>query len=454
MNDKNKYEVFFEQIKKFKEEQQKQKQRGLNDFNLLSTVRKYHDEVYLHSTMIGALLDPKGLHYQDTLFLEKFFDILKLSDFDLDLRNTTIGVEYKDIDLYITDGTKHIIIENKICAEDQPCQIIKYINIIKEENDLAVHDIGSDGEPPKIDDIYTVYLTPNNKEVSYEHKVENNYISFSGSDDKLKECSERSNTKNLIQKGLKNYRVKYKKINYKDDILNWLNMCIKEVENITNLNEAIKQYIDVVKMVNNDYKGKIKTMENEILLKDDNLKLVIQEVIPAVIESKRQIQKRFWEELRGKLKDKTYDFEYVNDKFEIQTNLDEYINSDKKYYGLKYDILEIDTNHKLHFYIEQENNITYGFTISENGIRKEMSLNFDNYKNQIEHICDWTTKHKYKNNPWWLHWNYPKTKLNFKDFSSDDIFNLVDDIYSKGTNNIIENLANEIVKVIEEYKKL
>ena len=70
--DEKDYEVFFKKIEKFKIEQQKQKQRGLNDFNLLSTVRKYHDEVYLHSTMIGALLDPNGLHYQDTLFLEKF----------------------------------------------------------------------------------------------------------------------------------------------------------------------------------------------------------------------------------------------------------------------------------------------------------------------------------------------------------------------------------------------
>jgi len=64
---KNNYSDFFEHILKFKEKQTKQKQRGLNDFNLLSTVRKYHDEVYLHSTMIGALLSPDGLYYQDTL---------------------------------------------------------------------------------------------------------------------------------------------------------------------------------------------------------------------------------------------------------------------------------------------------------------------------------------------------------------------------------------------------
>lgn len=267
----DKYTEFFEKVKKFKEKQKKQKQRGLNDFNLLSTVRKYHDEVYLHSTMIGALLDPKGLHYQDTLFLEKFLEVLSLDDFKLDLSNVTVGVEYQDIDLYITDSVKHIILENKIWAEDQPCQIIKYINIIKEENDLMIDD----SYIPKIDDIYVVYLTPNNKQVSYEHTVNDGYISFKkDAEDKLKECSKRANTKSLVPNGLKNYQTRYKKINYQNDILNWLNKSIQEIENITNLNEAVKQYIDVVKMVNNNYKGKVITMEKLILENEENMAIV------------------------------------------------------------------------------------------------------------------------------------------------------------------------------------
>ena len=259
------YIEFFEKIKKFKLKQEKQKQRGLNDFNLLSTVRKYHDEVYLHSTMIGALLNPNGLHYQNTLFLEKFFEILKLQDFDFTLESTSVYVEYHDIDLYFTDGNRHIIIENKIWAKDQPCQIIKYINIIKEEYNLVVDN---SNKIAKIDDIFVLYLTPNNKIESHEHKVENGFISFSGEDEKLDRCSKREATKRLVPNGLKNYQVKYKKINYKEDILNWLSQCQHEVQNITNLNEAIRQYKDVVKMVNNNYKEKVVELSEELKKKE------------------------------------------------------------------------------------------------------------------------------------------------------------------------------------------
>ena len=61
-------------MNKFKEKQQKQKERGLNDYNLLTTVLNEYDEVRLHSRVIGSLLDINGLHYQKELFLEKFME--------------------------------------------------------------------------------------------------------------------------------------------------------------------------------------------------------------------------------------------------------------------------------------------------------------------------------------------------------------------------------------------
>jgi len=127
-----KYIDFFEEIKKIQDKIKAQKKRGLNDFNLLTIVRKYHEEIYLHSKMIGTLLNPNGLHYQDTLFLELFLQIIDFKDFNL--KNTKIFLEYKNIDLYITDGNKHIIIENKIWAKDQKEQISRYVEIIQKEN--------------------------------------------------------------------------------------------------------------------------------------------------------------------------------------------------------------------------------------------------------------------------------------------------------------------------------
>ena len=63
---------FFEKIKLFKEEQKKQKQRGLNDYNMVNVVRKENAEVGMHSNVIYSLIDPNGLHYPDDLFLNKF----------------------------------------------------------------------------------------------------------------------------------------------------------------------------------------------------------------------------------------------------------------------------------------------------------------------------------------------------------------------------------------------
>lgn len=43
------YQAFFNLILKFKEEQEKQKQSGLNDYNILNVVRDEYSEVGLHS---------------------------------------------------------------------------------------------------------------------------------------------------------------------------------------------------------------------------------------------------------------------------------------------------------------------------------------------------------------------------------------------------------------------
>lgn len=137
-----KYINFFEELNKFKEKQQKQKERGLNDYNLLTTVLNEYDEVRLHSRVIGSLLEINGLHYQKELFLEKFMEILKITEFEFNIKESNLFLEYQNIDLYLTDGIKHIIIENKIYAGDQKNQIKRYYDTIKDENkDLGYNDI-------------------------------------------------------------------------------------------------------------------------------------------------------------------------------------------------------------------------------------------------------------------------------------------------------------------------
>ena len=407
--EEQKYKNFFDKFKQFKNKQNKQKARGLNDFNLLTTVRKYSDEVYLHSAMIGALLDPNGLHYQHTLFLEKFINTIGLSSWGLDLNNTTVQVEYCDIDLYITDGTKHIIIENKIWADDQPCQIIKYINIIIEKNK---NDFSSLYENGQIDDslLQVIYLTPRNKSKPSEHILTtDNFIEFDGSKERLKYCSDKVNTKALVPNGLKNYKAKFKKINYKNDIIDWLDKCHKEIKNIVNLSEAVRQYSNVVKRVNNNYKGDVMSLES-FMKENDGLYKYLSEIDTKLPAIKKEMEELFWEELLSGLPNMntTYDNNYKG----------------------KYPEISIKLNDNFTIFIRREWRSFYGVTINEqfqnkDDVIKELSLE--------------------KNT-----WSYTNPKINFHSYN-----NVFWDLGQKESRNkIVNEIISQIETLIETLKNV
>jgi len=442
---KKEIEQLFTEINKFKKEQNKQKKRGLNDYNLLTTVLKYHDEVRVHSRIIASLLDIYGSHYQDTFFLDKFLEIVGIQDYNSS--NSKIYLEHKQIDLYLTDGTRHIIIENKIWARDQKSQIKRYIKTILEEN----NDL-------KDSDIYVIYLSINRETPSS--------YSLGKVDNTTKEEYFKINGNILEYKGeeeiLKDKKIKLISLHYKDKILEWLNKCQYEVQNITNLNEVFNQYINVVKMLSGKYKGKILKMEDEILLEKDNLKTAIQDLPNAIKESKIKVQVAFWKKLQEILKDKGYEFEFVHYDFseiDLEDRIRNYVEENQKFLGLKYDILDINKTHRLHLYIEIENNVYYGFTVSEKEInedtkkekyvRKEIANEslFDKYREQVKN------KFNIESTSWWIGWKYPPKKLDFKSFSSDEIFDLVDNLFNSGNNELIDNLAKDVIALIEKCNK-
>ncbi len=268
------YGKFFKELDEFKKEQEKQKQRGLNDFNLLTIVRKYHDERYLHSAMIGALIDKDGKHYQGTLFLDIFLDTLGILDYDT--QSSKVYTEQDYIDIYLTDGTKHIVIENKIWAGDQYEQIKRYIDTIKKDNTNLSPD-----------DLYVVYLSTNRERPS----------KYSLGDLTI------DNSNIIIRDGIK--IAQYKAMHYKKHILDWLKECQKEVGNITNLNEVLRQYIEVVQMVNKEYKGKIMTMVDYMTNSEnkENLSLAF-EIDSKMDDIKAQVLFDLFEEIKENIEGK------------------------------------------------------------------------------------------------------------------------------------------------------
>ena len=217
------YEKFFKDLIALKNKQDLRKKQGINDYNILTSVLSEHDEVRLHSRMIASFLDSQGYHYQDSLFFDLFMETLELGDFGIDSANLEVITEYNNIDIYITDGARHIIIENKIHASDGEAQIQKYVNSIYKQN-----------EELESTDLLVLYLSIDRASPS-QISLGNLTIQPDAHRDKLMEGDK--------------FKAYFKNINYTTHILSWLERCQKEVKNIANLNMAFDQYAQVVRNI-------------------------------------------------------------------------------------------------------------------------------------------------------------------------------------------------------------
>jgi hypothetical protein len=394
------FKKFFKKINDFKSEQNKQKQRGLNNYNILTSVLSQSDEVKLHSRMIFSFLNINGTHYQSELFLSIFIKILDIeSYFNINSKNCSVYKEYNNIDLYITDGNKHIIIENKIYAGDQKEQIKRYIEIIKKENKNL-----------DANDILVVYLSIDKLQPSTyslgDLKIENNFI-----------------TKNSKQIAL------YKTMHYKNEILKWLKLCQYEVQNITNLNEVFNQYMDVVKMINNQYKDKIMNLSDYIIEDISTYEMAI-EVQQALPKAREDVINIFFTKIINSLKN-TLGSEWT---VELIGDLSKRYNFPIRIYKNKW--IESSTN-----------NIIFGFEFAQhnyyNGyfgiVRKNNKVDIKNditnkFKVKLDKLnCE------LKTTTWWLHWEW-LTKNAYDDFAKYVLFN------ENAEEEFLQNILNLINK--------
>ena len=201
-----------------KAEADRQRAMGKHDYNIFTLFHDFSDEVNLHSNFIASLLDPNGDHYKGDLFLKLFLETCGIDDFSIDTSRATVFKEFKHIDIYISDGKKHIILENKVYAKDQPTQIARYIEAIKKE--------GAEDE-----DIYVLYLHPDGK--LPDNQSFGDY-----------------HTRLLGE----NPSIEFKVISYGKEILEWIDKCKNEVSNLTDLNVFLSQYKDVIEMIYDRYK--------------------------------------------------------------------------------------------------------------------------------------------------------------------------------------------------------
>ena len=218
-----------------KAEADRQRAMGKHDYNIFTLFHGFSDEVNLHSNFIASLLDPNGDHYKGDLFLKIFLETCGIDDFSIDTSIATVLKEFKHIDIYISDGKKHIILENKVYAKDQAAQIARYIETIIQNKDA------------EDEDIYVLYLHPDG-DLPKEYSLGD----YKTNQDETK----------LVKKGS---TINFKVISYEDEISNWIDKCKNEVSNITDLNVFLSQYKDVIEMIYDRYK-RIDEMEKAKLV--------------------------------------------------------------------------------------------------------------------------------------------------------------------------------------------
>ncbi|MAC21825.1 MULTISPECIES: PD-(D/E)XK nuclease family protein [Marinobacter] len=238
------WEELFAALEAFDEEQAEQKRKGLNDFNLLSSVLSVNDEVRLHTRFIYALLNPKGKHYQGTRFLELFLKAIGRQDW-LDLTSVTVLKEHcpdgqgDQIDLWITDGKRQIVIENKLNAQDQPQQVARYLEVINAT------------DPAQADDTLFIYLTKNRQAPSA--------FGLGG----LTVCHRTSRLLNTNSQPVAHYQnLSYRKNTGQDSIHTWLESCANAIDRQSHIAWALQDYQAVVERATKEYVSKVKTLKD------------------------------------------------------------------------------------------------------------------------------------------------------------------------------------------------
>ncbi|MCI0915943.1 PD-(D/E)XK nuclease family protein [Pseudomonas stutzeri] len=120
-----------DRYRQLKADNEQRKKEGLHDYSLIASLLKPSNEVTLHSRFLCSMLNPKGLHYQGSVFLELFLKELPEQLRRFDLERVTVSREKDSIDILIHDGERALIVENKIDAPDQRYQTSRYIGCVQ-----------------------------------------------------------------------------------------------------------------------------------------------------------------------------------------------------------------------------------------------------------------------------------------------------------------------------------
>lgn len=395
------------------------KEKGEN-YNLFQVINMTSDETKVHSALISDLLNPHGRHQMDNVFLLSFIDRLnEQSHRKLSFTYENVKVECEKyigpktdtsggrLDIYITDGRNHIVIENKIYATDQENQLLRYHNYLKQYKDC---------------DTMLLYL-------SLDGEVHDIDKTTGGED------------------------IDFFTISYDEFILNWLEDCCKIAHDKPIIREGIKHYRNLIKILTHQ-------MENE---KNELIELIkanpqyicfLPKYKDAIKEVEIGLYTDFWTKLETAFKkheyspvQQSYDgYKYALDKNHVRM----YHESNKcKYQSIEFKVKEFG-KYRLMFRVEVDWRTYYGILIRDNNnkmipIQEVTSIENPKLNSIILKIKELLKDAPDIYNPSsnWLFWKYTFPIINFRDLSDDNSaysLSKMDETVESITNDIVDNI--------------
>ena len=375
-----------------------------NSFNIFQVLKKGEDEVNVHSNFISELLNPKGSHGKEDVFLKLFIEQA------LDITYESLGncllvrPEHQNIDIYIEFDKAIVVIENKVYAQDQYRQLERYYEYAKLKN-----------KP-----IYLLYLTLDGKEPSKDSlgNLPINAITL---------------------------------VSYKYEIINWITVCIKEAALNPSLREVIYQYLDLIKYLTGQSMSAENRQEIINLLKTgDNAKNALQ-IQKNWIHAKWYAQKYFWEELKKQLTTEKGYYELIVPKFTFSGNyIDGYVHRQRRrkvHYGFFAGIKSIDDKYDICLYAEIGHNddLYYGLGIVEDKTTR-VNRKDNEFKDIIERM---RSLNLYTPNQYWIT-STKRIPLRFYSFDDEDTVSMLNQNFR---NTFVRNLTDEMSSFIDEALK-
>ena len=380
-------------------------------FNIFSILRNEYDEVNLHSKFITELLKDKN---HGRKFIELLLPIIGVENINYKRVNIFSEYSVKDngrIDIilkfFLEDSKKVVVIENKIYADDQYQQLKRYYDSMLME-----------GYKPE--EIELVYLTLAGAEPSED--------SIKGLPAAIRE----------------NIRI----ISYKDDIIAWIEDCIKEAAQVPVIRETLVQYESLLKKITGKgEKTMTEEMKNMILSNKDYLDMTYK-LTDVLVKIKQDLQLKFWEKLEEKLNNSLnlqLEKKLESPNHHYSKNLiDKFYTGSKnnKYYGLMYFIKDLENKGKLYLRIEVNENLYYGFRIIDNTGSNLVNKKDDYLEKDLLNL-------RFSRTDAWLGWKHFYSSelqnqfINFKELDSNLVNVLKDD-------RKLERLTSEIEEEILE----